>query len=111
MSSTFLSCGADSGGKPIGKRDLVNEETKKRVEASQKPDYQPHGPDRTLAPWGEGQNRNLDEWNYVPPPRDYFIEDDDWVDNDLVDDDWVDDGPTSCRDIISDCDYDYYYSD
>ncbi|KAF9882708.1 hypothetical protein FE257_005503 [Aspergillus nanangensis] len=24
---------------------------------------------------------------------------------------WVDDGPTSCRDIINDCDYDYYYSD
>jgi hypothetical protein len=22
-----------------------------------------------------------------------------------------DDGPTSCRDIINDCDYDYYYSD
>ncbi|KAK0763399.1 hypothetical protein N5P37_002776 [Trichoderma harzianum] len=26
-----------------------------------------------------------------------------WDDND--------DGPTSCRDIINDCDYDYYYSD
>ena len=24
---------------------------------------------------------------------------------------WDDDGPTSCRDIIDDCDYDYYYSD
>ncbi|KAF2245284.1 hypothetical protein BU26DRAFT_66740 [Trematosphaeria pertusa] len=24
---------------------------------------------------------------------------------------WVDDGPTSCRDIINDCDYDYYFSD
>jgi hypothetical protein len=24
---------------------------------------------------------------------------------------WDDDGPTSCRDIINDCDYDYYYSD
>jgi exonuclease 3'-5' domain-containing protein 1 len=82
-------------------RDLVNEETKKRVEASQKPEYQPHDPDRTLTPWSEDQNRNLDEWNYVPPPRDYFDEDDDWVD----------DGPTSCRDIINSWDYDYYYSD
>ena len=36
-------------------------------------------------------------------------EDDDW-DFD-GDDGWVDDGPTSCRDIINDCDYDYYYSD
>jgi hypothetical protein len=25
--------------------------------------------------------------------------------------DWYDDGPTSCRDIINDSDYDYYYSD
>lgn len=24
---------------------------------------------------------------------------------------WDDDGPTSCRDIINDCDYNYYYSD
>ncbi|KAI1073066.1 hypothetical protein LB507_008981 [Fusarium sp. FIESC RH6] len=24
---------------------------------------------------------------------------------------WDDDGPTSCRDIIDDCDFDYYYSD
>jgi exonuclease 3'-5' domain-containing protein 1 len=64
-------------------RDLVNEETKKRVSASQKPEYQPHGPDRTLAPWSEDQNRTLDEWNYVPPPRDYF-------DEDYFDDDWDD---------------------
>jgi exonuclease 3'-5' domain-containing protein 1 len=89
-------------------RDLVNEETKKRVEASQKPEYQPHTPERTLASWSKEQNRTLDEWNYVPPPRDDF-EDDDW-DFD-GDEGWVDDGPTSCRDIINDCDYDYYYSD
>jgi len=81
-------------------RDLVNEEAKKRVAASQKPEYQPHGPDRTLAPWSEDQNRTLDKWNYVPP-RDYFDEDDGWDD----------DGPTSCRDIINSCDYHYYYSD
>ena len=88
-------------------RELVNKETKKRVEASQKPEYQPQGPDMTLAPWNEDQNRTLDEWNYVPPRDDF--EDDDW-DFD-GDDGWVDDGPTSCRDIINDCDYDYYYSD
>jgi len=58
-------------------RDLVNDETKKRVAASQKPEYQPHGPDRTVAPWSDDQNRTLDQWNYVPP-RDYF--DEDWDD-------------------------------
>ncbi|KAK6863652.1 hypothetical protein PG995_000180 [Apiospora arundinis] len=36
--------------------------------------------------------------------RDLFGDDDD-------DDYYFDDGPTNCRDIISDCDYDYYYSD
>jgi len=90
-------------------RDLVNKETKKRVEASQKPEYQPHGPDRTLAPWSEDQNRTLDEWNYVPPPRDDFDEDDDWDSDE--NDGWVDDGPTSCRDIIDDWDHHLYYSD
>jgi exonuclease 3'-5' domain-containing protein 1 len=74
-------------GNADGWRDLVNEETKKRVAASQKPDYQPDSPDRTLAPWSEDQNRILDERN------------------------WDDDGPTSCRDIIDDWDYEYYYSD
>jgi exonuclease 3'-5' domain-containing protein 1 len=91
-------------------RNLVNDETKTRVEESQKPEYQPHGRDRTLAPWSKEQNKILDEWNYVPPPRDYFDEDDDdWDINE--DDGWVDDGPTSCRDIISSWDYDLYYSD
>ncbi|KFY69210.1 hypothetical protein V496_00441 [Pseudogymnoascus sp. VKM F-4515 (FW-2607)] len=67
----------------------VHEETKKRVEASQKPEYQPHGPNRTLAPWCEDQNRKLDEWNYVPPPRDYFGEEDDWDSDEY--NDWRDD--------------------
>ncbi|TAQ88894.1 hypothetical protein B7494_g2777 [Chlorociboria aeruginascens] len=89
-------------------RDLVNEETKKRVEASQKPEYQPHGPDRTFAPWSEDQNRTLDGWNYVPP-RDYFDKDDEPYEYDDMY--WEDDGPTSCKDIISDSDYGYYYSD
>jgi hypothetical protein len=47
--------------------------------------------------------------------------DDDWYDDGHDDghddgyddgyDDWYNDGPTSCRDIISEWDYDYYYSD
>ncbi|KAF4618982.1 hypothetical protein G7Y89_g14865 [Cudoniella acicularis] len=64
-------------------RDLVNEESMKRVSASQKPEYQPHGSDRVLAPWNEDQNRTLDQWNYVPP-RDYFDKafdsNEDWYD-------------------------------
>ncbi|MCJ1231711.1 hypothetical protein MMC12_008390 [Toensbergia leucococca] len=67
-----------------GWRDLVNEETKKRVAASQKSEYQPHGPDRTVAPWTDDQNRALGKWNYVPPPCDYF--DEDWFDEDWHDD-------------------------
>lgn len=35
-------------------------------------------------------------------------EDETWMDDDPFD---VDDGPTSCKDIISDADYDLYYSD
>jgi hypothetical protein len=35
-------------------RDLVNEEAKKRGAESQKPEYQPHGPDRTVAPSNDG---------------------------------------------------------
>ena len=90
-------------------QDLVNEENKKRVAESQKLEYQPHGPDKTMAPWSDDQNKILDQWNYVPPPRDYFNESDDWDFDER--DGWYDDGPTSCRDIINDCDYDYYYSD
>ena len=86
-------------------RDLVNEETKKRVVESQKPGYQPYGQIRALAPWSEDQNKTLDEWNYVPPPT-YSNDNDDGYG-----DDWYDDGPTSCRDIINSCDYDLYYSD
>jgi exonuclease 3'-5' domain-containing protein 1 len=80
-------------------RDLVNAETKKRVEMSQKPDYQPHGRHKAMATWSKDHNTTLDQWNHVPPPRNY------------LDDDWYDDWPTTCRDCISDCDYHFYYSD
>ncbi|KAF2844683.1 hypothetical protein T440DRAFT_409643 [Plenodomus tracheiphilus IPT5] len=96
-------------------RVLIGEETKKRVAMSQRSDYQPHGSDRAIAPWSKEQHMVLDQWYYAPPPHedsdglddfeDFFDEDDDWSD------DWFDDGPTSCRDIISSCDHDYYYSD
>ncbi|CAN9090525.1 unnamed protein product [Alternaria alternata] len=82
-------------------RDLVGEETKKRVATSQRSDYQPHGPDKMMAPWSKEQNMVLDQWNYVPP-RNYFAESFDSYDSD-------DGGPTSCRDVIFD--HDLYYSD
>ncbi|KAK3173815.1 hypothetical protein OEA41_007147 [Lepraria neglecta] len=71
-------------------RDLVKEESKKRVAASQRSEYQPHGRDRAIASWSEDQNRTLDQWNYVPPPRDYFDEDFDPYD-DQAERDWYDD--------------------
>jgi exonuclease 3'-5' domain-containing protein 1 len=84
-------------------RDLVLDESKKRVALSQRADYQPHGRDRALAPWNKEQNAILDQLNYTPAPR-----------NDPMDDrgyDWDDVGPTSCRDVIDDWDMHYYYSD
>lgn len=47
--------------------DLVRKESQNRVAASQKPEYQPHGPNRAMASWSEDQNRTLDQWNYVAP--------------------------------------------
>ena len=85
-------------------QDLVGEETKKRVATSQRSDYQPHGPDKVMAPWSKEQNMVLDQWNYVPP-RNYFAE---YFAKSGDSDDW-DGGPTNCRDIIDD--YDLYYSD
>ena len=85
-------------------QDLGIEESKKRVATSQRSDYQPHGPDRAMVPWSKDQNTVLDQWNYVPPCNVF----DEFID---AHDDWYHDGPTSCRDIINDCDYDYHYSD
>jgi exonuclease 3'-5' domain-containing protein 1 len=74
-------------------RDLVTEETKRRVAASQESHYQPRGPDRAIAPWSEVQNTFLDQLA------------------DSLDDNQYDDGPTNCRDCIDDCDYHFYYDD
>ncbi|KAF5844037.1 hypothetical protein GGP41_003900 [Bipolaris sorokiniana] len=84
-------------------RDLVGEESKKRVAMSQRSDYQPHSPAKAMAPWSKEQHKLLDQWNYVP--RNYSNR------SFNSQNDWYDDGPTSCRDIIDDCDYHLYYSD
>ena len=78
------------GTRTVAWRDLVKEESKKRVAASQRPEYQPHGREKALAPWSVDQNRTLDQWNYVAPPRDYFDEDFD-PQEDPYDRDWYDD--------------------
>ncbi|GAB7345059.1 hypothetical protein MBLNU457_3471t1 [Dothideomycetes sp. NU457] len=97
-------------------RDLVSEETKKRVAASQKPEYEPHGPGRALAPWNGAQNKLLNEWNQSSRPDGRYDEGSDWFDDiyediNCDDDDFWDDGRMSCRDIINDWDYHLYYSD
>lgn len=52
-------------------QDLVKTKSMERVSASQKPEYQPHGADRTTSPWSQEQHRILDQWNYIPPAHDY----------------------------------------
>lgn len=96
-------------------RELVKKESQMRVTMSQRPDYQPHGGQRMMASWSKDQNTILDRWN-ISLSSDYYSDDcfgmygDMDGDDDGIDD-WFDDGPTSCQDIINDCDYDYYYSD
>jgi exonuclease 3'-5' domain-containing protein 1 len=85
----------------------VLEATKERIKLSQSPRFD--GTSRTNArgPWDdESTQAAIDQWN------------DDILDNAMMEEDvyeesdyWEDDGPTSCRDIINDWDYDYYYSD
>jgi exonuclease 3'-5' domain-containing protein 1 len=89
-------------------RDLVEGECKKRVAASQRSDYRPHGEGRAIAPWSEEQNMALDQWHNPPCDLGWSCESDEDEDDG---DDWYDDGPTSCRDIIDTCDWGFYYSD
>ena len=44
-------------------KDLVKGESKKRVAASQRAEYQPHGQHKALALWSADQHRALDQWN------------------------------------------------
>ncbi len=74
-------------------RDLVKEESERRVAASKRAEYQPHGREKAMATWSVDQNRTLDQWTSVAPPRDYFDENFDPYDDqdDEQDDiDWYD---------------------
>jgi exonuclease 3'-5' domain-containing protein 1 len=64
-----------------------------------------------MAPWSKEQNTILDQRNNVSSYSNLhrFFDAEDGYDDDG--NDWYDDGPTSCRDIISGCDMDDYYSD
>ncbi|UKZ80902.1 hypothetical protein TrVFT333_008667 [Trichoderma virens FT-333] len=53
-------------------RDFVVEASQKRVAESQAAGYQPQGRDRALSPWTAEENKMLDSWSEVNPPRDYF---------------------------------------
>lgn len=76
-------------------QDLVREETKKRVEESQKLDYQPHGTSHALSPWNAAQNRTTKEENSDPPEDEY----------DSCDD------RTRASDCIDNSDHHFYYDD
>jgi exonuclease 3'-5' domain-containing protein 1 len=94
-------------------QELIAEASQNRVSASQKAGYQPDGPHKVRSSWTSEQNKILDTWGEVNQ-RHGGLSSASW---DVLDEDepqdWddFDDGPTSCRDIISDSDYAYYYSD
>lgn len=65
-------------------------------------------------PWDrESIEEAIDRWNDAIVENALTCEDDDFFGLEEEDDDcgWEDDGPTSCKDIINDCDYEYYYPD
>lgn len=85
------------------------EATQERIKLSQSPSFDGTSNTNTRGPWDkESLEEAINQWN------------DDILGNALIGEDvfnraegfndWEDDGPTSYRDIINDCDYDYYYS-
>ncbi|KAH8742804.1 ribonuclease H-like domain-containing protein [Diaporthe sp. PMI_573] len=92
----------------------AEEESTRRVDEAHAPTYEPQSATKTLGPWGSGTGQcvpslddvldQLEDYMLEQRAKDLFGVDDD-------DDDYYDDGPTSCRDIISESDYYLYYSD
>lgn len=115
----------------------VLEATKERIKLSQSPSFDGASNTNARGPWDKEsleeainqwnddildnalteEDENLDEmfWaDIFDGPEEFEGENLDemlWADIFDGPDDWEDDGPTSCRDIINSCDYDYYYSD
>jgi exonuclease 3'-5' domain-containing protein 1 len=84
----------------------VLEATKKRIRLSRSPGFDGTSKNNARGPWDrESIEEAIDQWNALNCEGDNFNgpeEDDDC--------DW-DRHPISCRDIIDDCDYEFYYSD
>ncbi|QKX62540.1 uncharacterized protein TRUGW13939_09701 [Talaromyces rugulosus] len=96
----------------------VLEATQERIKLSQSPSFDGTSNTNARGTWDkESLEEALNQWN--DDILDNAFEDDildemlwaDVFDGPEEFDDWEDDGPTSCRDIINNCDYDYYYSD
>ena len=95
----------------------ILEATKERIKFSQSPKFDASKTNAS-GPWdGDAIEEAINQWNddilenAMNAEHDDFDFDFERVDDFDNDSDWVDDGPTSCRDIINDCDYNYYYSD
>ncbi|KAL7624639.1 hypothetical protein AAE478_006208 [Parahypoxylon ruwenzoriense] len=91
----------------------AKEQSSRRVDEARSVSCSPSSAERALGPWGRGTDRGivsfgglleeLDNQTVEDFERDFFGDDVDWD----YDDGW----PESCRDIIDDADYEYYYSD
>lgn len=92
----------------------VLEATKERAKLSRDPEFDGASNPTTRGPWDRKTiEKAIDQWNDDVLDNALHEEDDDFFGLEEYDDDygWKDDGPTNCRDIINDCDYEYYYSD
>jgi exonuclease 3'-5' domain-containing protein 1 len=85
----------------------VLQATKERIKLSQSPTFDGTSTSNTRGPWNSIEEP-IDQCHNDDPYSE-LLWDEIFESKDF--DDWEDDGPTSCRDIINNCDYDYYYSD
>ncbi|KAH6972997.1 ribonuclease H-like domain-containing protein [Ilyonectria sp. MPI-CAGE-AT-0026] len=74
----------------------AKEESSRRVGEARSPTSETRSAIKALGPWGSGTEKRVRS-------SDHILEDDDV--------DYYDDGRTSCRDVIDDSDYHFYYSD
>lgn len=89
----------------------VLEETKERIRLSRDPGFDGTSKFNARGPWDrESIDKAIDQWNDDVLDSALNYEGDDIFESDDDDRGW-DDGPTNCRDIINDCDYESYYSD
>ncbi|CAG8219518.1 unnamed protein product [Penicillium salamii] len=92
----------------------VLEATKERIRLSRSSGFDGTSKSNARGPWDrESIEEAINQWNDDILDDALSCGDNDFYGLEDSDDDcgWQDDGPTSCRDIINDCDYGYYYSD